>query len=61
MSEDEVESFEITDYDLENEFNINRPRRKLSKKQQMLGKYFILILLFLTKKFFLNAERRLFE
>lgn len=43
MSEDEVESFEITDYDLENEFNINRPRRKLTKKQQMLGKYFILI------------------
>ncbi|XP_071871331.1 tuftelin-interacting protein 11-like isoform X1 [Bombus fervidus] len=37
MSENEVESFEITDYDLENEFNINRPRRKLSKKQQMLG------------------------
>ncbi|XP_076299208.1 septin interacting protein 1 [Lasioglossum baleicum] len=37
MSEDEVESFEITDYDLENEFNINRPRRKLTKKQQMLG------------------------
>lgn len=46
MSEDEVESFEITDYDLENEFNINRPRRKLSKKQQMLGKYFILMLLY---------------
>lgn len=43
MSEDEVESFEITDYDLENEFNINRPRRKLSKKQQMLGKFFVLI------------------
>ncbi|XP_066602843.1 septin-interacting protein 1 [Prorops nasuta] len=37
MSEDEMESFEITDYDLDNEFNINRPRRKLSKKQQMLG------------------------
>jgi len=37
MSEDEVESFEITDYDLNNEFNIARPRRKLSKKQQMLG------------------------
>lgn len=32
-----MESFEITDYDLENEFNIARPRRKLSKKQQMLG------------------------
>lgn len=37
MSEDEVESFEITDYDLDNEFNPARPRRKLSKKQQMLG------------------------
>lgn len=43
MSEDEVESFEITDYDLDNEFNINRPRRKLSKKQQMLGTCFILL------------------
>ena len=40
MSEDELESFEITDYDLDNEFNTNRPRRKLSKKQQMLGKFF---------------------
>ncbi|EZA47999.1 hypothetical protein DMN91_011683 [Ooceraea biroi] len=37
MSENEVERFEITDYDLDNEFNVNRPRRKLSKKQQMLG------------------------
>ncbi|KYN43118.1 Tuftelin-interacting protein 11 [Trachymyrmex septentrionalis] len=37
MSEDEVESFEVTDYDLDNEFNIARPRRKLTKKQQMLG------------------------
>ncbi|XP_014476265.1 PREDICTED: tuftelin-interacting protein 11 [Dinoponera quadriceps] len=37
MSEDEVESFEITDYDLDNEFNIARPRRKFTKKQQMLG------------------------
>lgn len=37
MSEDEMESFEITDYDLDNEFNTNRFRRKLSKKQQMLG------------------------
>jgi len=37
MSEDEVESFEITNYDLDNEFNINRPQCKLSKKQQMLG------------------------
>lgn len=43
MSEDEVESFEITDYDLDNEFNIGRPRRKLSKKQQMLGMIYIYI------------------
>jgi len=41
MSEDEVESFEITDYDLDNEFNIARPRRKLSKKQQMLGMMYV--------------------
>lgn len=39
MSEDEMESFEITDYDLDNEFNTNRFRRKLTKQQQMLGKY----------------------
>lgn len=32
-----MESFEITDYDLDNEFNVNRPRRKLTKQQQMLG------------------------
>ncbi|XP_011299706.1 tuftelin-interacting protein 11 [Fopius arisanus] len=37
MSDDEVEAFEITNYDLDNEFNINRPRRKLTKQQQMLG------------------------
>ncbi|XP_032663976.1 tuftelin-interacting protein 11 [Odontomachus brunneus] len=37
MSEDEMESFEITDYDLDNEFNTARPRRNLTKKQQMLG------------------------
>ncbi|KYQ53379.1 Tuftelin-interacting protein 11 [Trachymyrmex zeteki] len=36
MSADEVESFEVTDYDLDNEFNFACPRRKLSKKQQML-------------------------
>lgn len=51
MSEDEVESFEITDYDLENEFNINRPRRKLSKKQQMLGKHFICLMFTLLNGF----------
>ncbi|XP_014226937.1 tuftelin-interacting protein 11 [Trichogramma pretiosum] len=36
MAED-MEKFEISDYDLENEFNINRPRRKYTKAQQMLG------------------------
>lgn len=62
MSEDEMESFEITDYDLDNEFNTNRFRRKLSKKQQMLGKinsfslniniYLIHYLTILNKLFF---------
>ncbi|KAK3926472.1 Tuftelin-interacting protein 11 [Frankliniella fusca] len=37
MSDEEVERFEITDYDLDNEFNINRPRRKQSKNQQIYG------------------------
>lgn len=37
MSDDEMERFEITDYDLDNEFNVNRPRKKLTKNQQMLG------------------------
>ncbi|CAG9765565.1 unnamed protein product [Ceutorhynchus assimilis] len=36
--EEEMEKFEITDYDLENEFNINRSgRRGLSKNQQIYG------------------------
>lgn len=43
MSEDEVERFEITDYDLDNEFNISRPRRKLTKKQQMLGTVYVIL------------------
>lgn len=51
MSEDEVESFEITDYDLDNEFNINRPRRKLTKKQQMLGKNFVFLNIILIQYF----------
>ncbi|KAI4462519.1 tuftelin-interacting protein 11-related [Holotrichia oblita] len=37
MSDDEVEKFEITDYDIENEFNINRPRRRPTKHQQIYG------------------------
>jgi hypothetical protein len=41
MSDEEVEKFEITDYDLENEFNINRPGRRVSKNEQIYGKFFI--------------------
>jgi tuftelin-interacting protein 11 len=34
--EEEVEKFEITDYDLENEFGGTK-RKRLSKKQQIYG------------------------
>lgn len=44
MSDEEVEKFEITDYDLENEFNMFRPRRNLSKNQQIYGKYNLFII-----------------
>ncbi|BES97401.1 Septin-interacting protein 1 [Nesidiocoris tenuis] len=37
MSDQEYESFEVTDYDLDNEFNTNRPRRRFSKNQQIYG------------------------
>ncbi|KAF5302324.1 hypothetical protein FQA39_LY10363 [Lamprigera yunnana] len=37
MSDQEYEKFEITDYDIENEFNPNRTRRGLSKHQQIYG------------------------
>ncbi|XP_046394091.1 tuftelin-interacting protein 11 [Ischnura elegans] len=37
MSEEELEAFEVTDYDLENEFNINRPTRKITKNQHIYG------------------------
>jgi tuftelin-interacting protein 11 len=40
MSDEEVLKFEITDYDLENEFNINRTRR-ISKNEQIYGKLFL--------------------
>lgn len=39
MSDDEVIRFEITDYDLDNEFNPNR-NRKAKKEQQIYGKNF---------------------
>lgn len=52
MSEDEMEKFEITDYDLENEFNINRNRKRVSKHHQIYGnKSFSLI--HQTKKSFI--------
>jgi len=37
MSDNEYERFEITDYDLDNEFNINRPRGRQSRHQQIYG------------------------
>lgn len=40
MSDDEVMKFEITDYDLDNEFNTHRPGgRKNKKEHQIYGKY----------------------
>lgn len=38
MSDGEYERFEVTDYDLDNEFNTNRPRKKMSKNQMIYGK-----------------------
>lgn len=37
MSDDEMEKFEITDFDLDNEFNMNRPQRRLTKNQAIYG------------------------
>ncbi|KAF6204403.1 hypothetical protein GE061_002744 [Apolygus lucorum] len=37
MSDTEYEKFEITDYDLDNEFSMNRPGRRVSKNQQIYG------------------------
>lgn len=37
MSDDEVIRFEITDYDLDNEFNFSR-NRKAKKEHQIYGK-----------------------
>jgi hypothetical protein len=37
MAEEEYERFEITDYDLDNEFNPNRNRKRPTKKQQIYG------------------------
>ncbi|ROT76335.1 Tuftelin-interacting protein 11, partial [Penaeus vannamei] len=37
MSDNETEKFEVTDYDLENEFNTHRPGRRITKEQQIYG------------------------
>lgn len=37
MSDNEVEKFEITDYDLEHEFSQHRPGRRQTKEQQIYG------------------------
>ncbi|XP_053673188.1 septin-interacting protein 1 [Anopheles nili] len=37
MDDEEYERFEITDYDLDNEFNPNRGRRRPTKNQQIYG------------------------
>ena len=36
-TKEEVEDFEITDYDLQNEFNVDRPRKRMSKAQAIYG------------------------
>jgi hypothetical protein len=38
MSDEEYERFEVTDHDLQNEFNPNRYRKRTSKQQQIYGK-----------------------
>lgn len=38
MSDNDYEKFEISDFDLENEFNPNRNRRRPTKNQQIYGK-----------------------
>lgn len=37
MSDEEYEKFEVNDYDLDNEFNPNRNRRRPTKNQQIYG------------------------
>lgn len=39
---DGIEKFEVTDWDLENEFNPNRVRHNLTKKQQIYGIYILI-------------------
>lgn len=34
-----MEKFEITDFDLDNEFNMHRPQKRLTKNQAIYGRY----------------------
>lgn len=54
MSDDEMEKFEITDYDLDNEFNINRNRKRFSKHHQIYGKNLSVIVKNAVLIFFCN-------
>lgn len=46
MSDTEYEKFEITDFDIENEFNQNKTRRRPTKNQQIYGyENFIIIII----------------
>lgn len=54
MSDEEMEKFEITDYDLDNEFNIHRNRKRMSKHQQIYGnnrKFHYYLFTFILKYF----------
>lgn len=60
MSDNEYEKFEISDYDLENEFNPFRPgRRRPTKNQQIYGTisdiliFLIALLIFIELKWFI--------
>lgn len=60
MSDDEVIRFEITDYDLDNEFNPNR-QRKAKKEHQIYGIPFLLPLTHICHNVTQNNCQRLFK
>lgn len=53
---EEYEKFEITDYDLENEFNPNRHRKKHTKNQQIYGKKIMKYFFSKFSNFFQNFQ-----
>ena len=55
MADDELfERFEITDWDIKNEFNHNRSRKKQSKKHQIYGKHIFICLVIFNHLFILG-------